>query len=157
MFPLELTIDTGELRLDLLGGDFITLDRGTLFLQRAEAMPIRDTSCGASPDDEHYFESQSTSNPASSRSSPMRILSLALLAALPACGENSDATSGDPGATGLGQGGRQLGLFRQILEDGDIPHPDALDDMGFFAEHKLDYPAPPTAAKTSASTRSAAR
>ena len=57
VFPLELTIDTGELRLDLLGGDFITLDRGTLFLQRAEAMPIRDTSCGASPDDEHYFES----------------------------------------------------------------------------------------------------
>lgn len=72
----------------------------------------------------------------------MRILSLALLAALPACGD-SDATSGDPGATGLGQGGAQdFGLFRQILEDGDIPHPDALDDMGFFAEHKLDYPAP---------------
>ncbi len=57
VFPLEVTIDTGELRLDLLAGDLITLDRGTLFLHRAEAMPIRDTSCGASPDDENYFES----------------------------------------------------------------------------------------------------
>ncbi|MDI1475205.1 VWA domain-containing protein [Polyangium sp. y55x31] len=48
-----------------------------------------------------------------------------------------------PGATGVSQGGAQdFGLFRQILEDGKIPGPGALDDLGFFAEHKLDYAAP---------------
>jgi Ca-activated chloride channel family protein len=51
---------------------------------------------------------------------------------------------GDPGgATGITQPGAQdFGLFRQILEDGGIPGPNTLDDIGFFAEHKLDYPAP---------------
>src|SRR5262245_5566263 len=48
-----------------------------------------------------------------------------------------------PGATGISQGGAQdFGLFRQILEDGEIPGPETLDDIGFFAEHKLDYPLP---------------
>lgn len=56
VFPLEVTVDTGELRLDLASGDFITLERGTLFLERAEAMPIRDISCGASFADERQFE-----------------------------------------------------------------------------------------------------
>ncbi|WP_437781442.1 vWA domain-containing protein [Sorangium sp. So ce1097] len=47
-----------------------------------------------------------------------------------------------PGSVGVSQGGSQdFGLFRQILEDGEIPGPDTLDDVGFFAEHKLDYPA----------------
>lgn len=73
------------------------------------------------------------------------IVSLFLFA--PACGADDAAsgrapTSEDPGSVGLGQGGAQdFGLFRQILEDGQIPHPDTLDDVGFFAEHKLDYPA----------------
>lgn len=72
----------------------------------------------------------------------MRSLYLIVLVTLAACGD-TDVADGDPGATGLGQGGAQdFGLFRQILEDGEIPHPDTLDDMGFFAEHKLDYPAP---------------
>jgi Ca-activated chloride channel family protein len=31
-------------------------------------------------------------------------------------------------------------LFRQILEDGELPAPETLDDLGFFAEHKIDYP-----------------
>jgi Ca-activated chloride channel family protein len=60
-----------------------------------------------------------------------------------------DASSGSPGAgvgpgsTGIAQGGAQdFGLFRQILESGKIPGPGALDDLGFFAEHKLDYPTP---------------
>ncbi|WP_438018029.1 VWA domain-containing protein [Sorangium sp. So ce315] len=49
---------------------------------------------------------------------------------------------GPPGSVGVSQGGSQdFGLFRQILEDGEIPGPDTLDDVGFFAEHKLDYPA----------------
>ncbi|MBK9259742.1 MAG: VWA domain-containing protein [Polyangiaceae bacterium] len=48
-----------------------------------------------------------------------------------------------PGSTGISQAGAQdFGLFRQILDDGKIPGPDTLDDLGFFAEHKLDYPAP---------------
>ncbi|MEZ4468149.1 MAG: VWA domain-containing protein [bacterium] len=50
--------------------------------------------------------------------------------------------SAGPGATGVGQGGAQdFGLFRQILEDGQIPAPGTLDPVGFFAEHKLDFPA----------------
>lgn len=49
---------------------------------------------------------------------------------------------GSPGSVGVSQGGAQdFGLFRQILEDGEIPGPNTLDDVGFFAEHKLDFPA----------------
>ena len=75
----------------------------------------------------------------------------ALALALAACGSSDDAAGESsaapadpgPGATGISQGGAQdFGLFRQILEDGGIPAPDTLDDLGFFAEHKLDYPAP---------------
>lgn len=52
-----------------------------------------------------------------------------------------DATVG--GYTGLTQAGAQdFGQFRQILESGGIPPPWSLDDLGFFAEHKMDYPAP---------------
>lgn len=48
-----------------------------------------------------------------------------------------------PGSTGISQAGAQdFGLFRQILDAGKIPGPDTLDDLGFFAEHKLDYPMP---------------
>lgn len=51
-----------------------------------------------------------------------------------------DATGG---FTGLTQAGAQdFGQFRQILEAGGVPTPGSLDDLGFFAEHKLDYPAP---------------
>lgn len=47
------------------------------------------------------------------------------------------------GNTGLSQAGAQdFGLFRKILEAGGIPTPASLDDLGFFAEHKLDYPDP---------------
>jgi Ca-activated chloride channel family protein len=55
------------------------------------------------------------------------------------------SSGGDPGggAVGVSQGGAQdFGLFRKILENGQIPGPDTLDDLGFFAEHKLDYPKP---------------
>ncbi len=51
-----------------------------------------------------------------------------------------DATGGN---TGLAQAGAQdFGLFRQILEKGQVPKPGTLDDLGFFNEHKLDYPQP---------------
>lgn len=77
-------------------------------------------------------------------------LSLLALAAVSLAGCSDDSSSGGlgtvnqlPGATGVTQGGSQdFGLFRQILEDGGIPGPDTIDDVGFFAEHKLDYPAP---------------
>lgn len=79
------------------------------------------------------------------------LLMISALAALvsTACGE--DGASGEAGApaapdpggsVGVSFGGAQdFGLFRQILEDGQIPAPNTLDDIGFFAEHKLDYPA----------------
>ena len=55
----------------------------------------------------------------------------------------ASAREAGPGAVGVSQGGAQdFGLFRQILEDGKIPAPETLDDVGFFAEHKLEYPAP---------------
>lgn len=39
----------------------------------------------------------------------------------------------------VGQGGAQdFGQFRQILEDGGIPGPETLDDVGFFAEHRVE-------------------
>lgn len=45
------------------------------------------------------------------------------------------------GSAGLSQAGAQdFGLFRQILEAGELPAPGTLDDLGFFAEHKIDYP-----------------
>lgn len=81
-----------------------------------------------------------------------RLIPILLLAAalpLAACGDtDSAADSGGgvpqgPGASGVAPAGAQdFGLFRRILEQGQIPHPDTLDPLGFFAEHKLDYPAP---------------
>ncbi len=48
---------------------------------------------------------------------------------------------GSGGSVGLSQGGAQdFGLFRKILEDGGLPGPETIDDLGFFAEHKLDFP-----------------
>ena len=53
----------------------------------------------------------------------------------------ADTISG--GNTGLSQAGAQdFGLFRQLLEQGKVPSPGALDELGFFHEHKLDYPDP---------------
>ena len=41
--------------------------------------------------------------------------------------------------TGVGQGGAQdFGLFREILLAGDIPGPETIDDLGFFAEHQIE-------------------
>lgn len=75
-------------------------------------------------------------------------LATGLLAfALMGCAADSASVGGapepGPGSTGISQGGAQdFGLFRQILDAGEIPGPDTLDDLGFFAEHKLDYPMP---------------
>ncbi|MCA9560198.1 MAG: VWA domain-containing protein, partial [Myxococcales bacterium] len=61
----------------------------------------------------------------------------------PAADPAPPTTNAGPGATGVGQiGAQDFGLFRQILDDGNIPAPGTLDAVGFFAEHKLDYPQP---------------
>jgi Ca-activated chloride channel family protein len=54
-------------------------------------------------------------------------------------GNDDDSSSLDPSA---GQGGAQdFGLFREILLAGGIPGPETIDDLGFFAEHKIAMPA----------------
>jgi Ca-activated chloride channel family protein len=72
-------------------------------------------------------------------------LSLALLA--PGCGDaiggELTADSGGGGSLGAGQGGAQdFGQFKQILEEGGLPGPETLDDVGFFNEHKIVLPDP---------------
>ncbi len=51
------------------------------------------------------------------------------------------STTGAKGSHGVTQAGAQdFGAFRKIIEQGKTPAPGVLDDLGFFAEHKLDYP-----------------
>ena len=70
-----------------------------------------------------------------------------LLALTPACGGDDaswgeDASYDSAGGAGVGQGGAQdFGQFKQILEDGEIPGPETIDDVGFFNEHKIELPA----------------
>lgn len=86
------------------------------------------------------------------------LASLAVLLALPACsmagddkagGEqastagNSGDEGGDDGGLGVGQGGAQdFGQFKEILDRGEIPGPETIDDVGFFNEHKIEFPDP---------------
>ena len=67
-----------------------------------------------------------------------------LLLAAVGCGDSDVGTSDQiPGLSGVGQGGAQdFGLFRQILDDGGIPGPETLDDVGFFNEHVIPLPTP---------------
>jgi Ca-activated chloride channel family protein len=71
------------------------------------------------------------------------LLALALLMTGCDAGDSSTAGEGFTGGAepGVGQGGAQdFGLFREILLAGDIPGPETIDDLGFFAEHKIDLP-----------------
>ncbi len=53
--------------------------------------------------------------------------------------EGAYGSGGD--SAGVGQGGAQdFGQFKKILEDGDIPAPETIDDVGFFNEHKIELP-----------------
>lgn len=81
-----------------------------------------------------------------------KILTLEIAAALAlsfasGCSAGNDAAEGSAlgdvgGGAGVGQGGAQdFGQFRDILDNGDIPGPETLDDVGFFNEHKLELPA----------------
>ena len=71
-------------------------------------------------------------------------LALALAAGFATgCGDGGclDAAGGDGGGVGIGQGGAQdFGQFRAILDEGGLPGPETLDDVGFFNEHKLELP-----------------
>lgn len=70
-------------------------------------------------------------------------LGIAALGLALACG-GDDSAEGDfagDGGPSIGQGGAQdFGQFRSILEAGEIPGPETLDDVGFFNEHKIDLP-----------------
>ncbi len=75
---------------------------------------------------------------------PLATLALCLATVMaPGCGGSDSGGYGEQGeGAGLGQGGAQdFGLFRQILEAGELPNPNTLDDVGFFNEHKLELPA----------------
>jgi Ca-activated chloride channel family protein len=70
---------------------------------------------------------------------------LAVCVALAGCGDDGAAAEGAEGVggvgAGVGQGGAQdFGQFRAILDAGQIPGPDTLDDVGFFNEHKIELP-----------------
>ncbi|KIG11740.1 putative membrane protein precursor [Enhygromyxa salina] len=93
--------------------------------------------------------------PAAPFFSKPRLASAALgalgLLALPGLGCSSEAgdfggEGGNDGSSlgsGVGQGGAQdFGLFREILLEGGIPGPETIDDLGFFAEHQIEMPAP---------------
>ncbi len=84
---------------------------------------------------------------------PSRFLLALSLLALPACGDDGggdgyypDETGdgdGGEGGLGVGQGGSQdFGQFKEILDRGEIPGPNTIDDVGFFNEHKLVLPKP---------------
>ncbi len=48
---------------------------------------------------------------------------------------------GPMGSRSVTQGGAQdIGYFRSIVESGDVPRPDTLEAVGFFAEHAVDLP-----------------
>ena len=75
------------------------------------------------------------------------LLATSQLAGCSAAGSDAYGDSGfgeDEGSgldPGVGQGGAQdFGLFREILLEGEIPGPETIDDLGFFAEHHVDLP-----------------
>jgi Ca-activated chloride channel family protein len=56
-----------------------------------------------------------------------------------ACG--SDEAAVDPGGSTLSPGGAQdFGRFKAVLDSGELPGPETLDQVGFFAEHKIGTP-----------------
>ena len=67
------------------------------------------------------------------------VFSLFLVLLLGSCSDDSVSTN--TSSPGVGQGGSQdFGLFRAIVDKGEIPSPGAMDDVGFFNEHKLLLP-----------------
>lgn len=71
------------------------------------------------------------------------VAGLTLAACAFGCGSDG-ATSphvATPGSRGVVQGGAQdAARFRALVEGGEVPAPEILDPVGFFAEHALDLP-----------------
>jgi Ca-activated chloride channel family protein len=65
-----------------------------------------------------------------------------MLAILMACSSMETSVGPTPrGSRGVGQGGAQdIGRFRAVVAQGEVPTVDLLDPVGFFAEHALDLP-----------------
>jgi len=56
-------------------------------------------------------------------------------------GNDAAAFDQEGSGAGVGQGGAQdFGQFRAILDEGGLPGPETLDDVGFFNEHKIELP-----------------
>lgn len=73
------------------------------------------------------------------------LLAVGLCAIATGCSSSTDAGAGSnasaPGSVNVAQGGAQdFAEFRAIVEKGEIPAPDMLDPVGFFAEHAVDLP-----------------
>lgn len=73
------------------------------------------------------------------------LLSLGLCAASLGCAsegaveDTGDSTPG--GSVNVSQGGAQdIAQFRALVQAGQVPAPDTLDPVGFFAEHAIDLP-----------------
>ncbi len=70
-------------------------------------------------------------------------LLVVLASFLLACSGAGDDWSGDGNENNVNVnigGVQDIGLFRRIIEAGDIPGPSTLDPNGFFSEHYLEYP-----------------
>lgn len=62
--------------------------------------------------------------------------------ALLGCGESAAGVpSGPTSSRGVTQGGAQdIAHFRSIVARGEVPQPDTIEPVGFFAEHQVDLP-----------------
>lgn len=58
-----------------------------------------------------------------------------------ACSGDASVAEDSAGPAGVGIGGAQdFGAFRETVDNGTIPLPETLNDVGFFAEHKIQLP-----------------
>ena len=64
-----------------------------------------------------------------------------VLCGLMACGSTDHAGTSAGGTRHITQGGAQdIAHFRSIVARGEVPSPETLDEVGFFAEHAVDLP-----------------
>jgi Ca-activated chloride channel homolog len=69
----------------------------------------------------------------------MKKLLLCALMLLGCASDESESSSTPAGSRGVTQAGAQdIAYFRSLVEDGEVPEPDLLDQVGFFAEHALE-------------------
>jgi Ca-activated chloride channel homolog len=75
-------------------------------------------------------------------SAGLALLATCLAAGCSAANDSAAFDGGGGGGAGVAQSGAQdFGQFRAILDAGELPGPETLDDVGFFNEHKLELPA----------------